>query len=164
MNTKDIQLLFSYNAWANRLILKAAYQVTDEEFLSSASYPHGGLRGTLVHTLFAEWIWRKRWLGESPTTRFKSEDFPNFEALRTRWMEEEADLMKFVGSVTDEQLHKPFQYTSTEGVVYENILWEAMAHVVNHGTQHRSEAAVILTESGHSPGDIDMIMFLRKNI
>jgi uncharacterized damage-inducible protein DinB len=164
MNTQDIQLLYKYNAWANGLILKAASQLTDEQFLAPASYPHGGLRGTLVHTLFAEWIWRKRWLDESPAARFKPEDFPNFESLRTRWMEEEAELMKFAGSVTDEQLHKPFQYKSTEGVRYENILWEAMAHVVNHGTQHRSEAAAILTELGYSPGDLDMILFLRRKI
>jgi uncharacterized damage-inducible protein DinB len=37
-----------------------------------------------------------------------------------------------------------------------------MAHVVNHGTQHRSEAAAMLTEFTHSPGDIDLIMFLRE--
>ena len=38
-------------------------------------------------------------------------------------------------------------------------LWQTMVHVVNHGTQHRSEAAVLLTIMGRSPGDLDLIDF-----
>ena len=40
--------------------------------------------------------------------------------------------------------------------------WQMLAHVANHGTQHRSEAAVLLTEAGRSPGDLDMIFFAEE--
>lgn len=160
MNKQDILLLYKYNQWANAKILNTAANVTQEQYLVSASFPHGGLRGTLVHALFAEWIWRTRWEGTSPTTRLKHEDFPSFELLRARWLAEEKHLMDFVEAVSDERLNNTFNYTNTSGKPFTKILWQVMAHVVNHGTQHRSEAAAILTDLGHSPGDLDMISFL----
>jgi len=160
MNKQDILTLYQYNRWANAKILSMAAQVTQEQFLAPASFPHGGLRGTLVHALFAEWVWRQRWEGTSPTQRFKPQDFPKFEALRTRWMEEENQLMKFVEGLTDDQLNQTFRYNNLSGQPFTKILWHAMAHVVNHGTQHRTEAAAMLTDFGYSPGDIDFIYYL----
>ena len=162
MNKQDIQLLYKYNSWANARILNSASKVTSEQYLASASYPHGGLRNTLVHVLFAEWIWRLRWQGESPAFRMKPEDFPTFASLKKRWREEEKILDAFVESLTDKKLKSTFQYKTTHGNSMENVLWEVIAHVVNHGTQHRSEAAAMLTEMGRSPGDIDLIVFLRE--
>lgn len=160
MNKQDIHILYQYNQWANAKILNTAAHVTQDQYLAPASFPHGGLRGTLVHALFAEWIWRNRWEGTSPTRRLKPEEFPTIESLRTRWLEEEKQLMDFVDRVTDEKLDNTFSYTNTSGKPLTKILWQAMAHLVNHGTQHRTEAAAILTDFGHSPGDIDLIYFL----
>ncbi len=42
------------------------------------------------------------------------------------------------------------------------MLWQLMLHLINHGTQHRSEAAALLTGYGQSPGDLDLILYLRK--
>jgi uncharacterized damage-inducible protein DinB len=159
MNKQDVLALYKYNQWANHKILNAAANVSQEQFLADATYPHGGLRGTLVHALFAEWIWRNRWQGNSPTSRLKPDEFPTFESLRERWTAEEKQLMDFVENLTDEQLSNPFQYKNTKGVPFEQILWKAMAHVVNHGTQHRAEVAAMLTDFGCSPGDVDMIYF-----
>ncbi|RIK30353.1 MAG: hypothetical protein DCC56_08465 [Anaerolineae bacterium] len=160
MNKQDITLLYKYNQWSTAKILNAASGVNEEQFLAPAPFPHGGLHGTLTHALFAEWIWRNRWEGVSPTQRFKPEDFPTFESLRARWMEEEKLLMTFVDSLTDEKLTSTFDYTSTEGTPHRRVLWQTMAHVVNHGTQHKTEAAAILTGYGRSPGDIDLIWYL----
>ena len=160
MNKQDIITLYRYNQWSTARILNCAAKVTQEQFLAPASFPHGGLRSTLVHALFAEWIWRNRWEGTSPTIRLKPEDFPDFESLRVRWMEEEGKLMAFVDGLTDEKLNSKISYKSTKGEPCERVLWQMMAHVVNHGTQHKTEAAAMLTEFGHSPGDIDMIYYL----
>ncbi|MBE0670623.1 MAG: DinB family protein [Anaerolineales bacterium] len=162
MNTKDIQLLYKYNSWANSRILNAVAKVTNEQFISSALYPHNDLRQTLTHILFAEWLWRSRWMGQSQMAPFLEKDFPTFKDLQSRWSVEERALSEFVASLTDEKLNSAFQYKTTKGVAHENILWQIMVHVVNHGTQHRGEAAAILTELGHSPGDIDLVIFLRE--
>jgi uncharacterized damage-inducible protein DinB len=163
MNKQDILLLYKYNQWTNKKILDAVAKVTQEQFLAPAPFPHGGLRGTLVHALFAEWIWRNRWEGTSPTVRLKPDDFPTFEALRARWAEEEKLLMAFVENVTEERLNNKFSYRATDGTPHKRVLWQAMAHLVNHGTQHKTEAAAMLTDLGQSPGDIDMILYLIEN-
>ncbi len=160
MNKQDILTLYQYNQWANAKILNAAAQVTQEQCLAQAAFPHGGLRGTLVHIMFAEWIWRNRWEGTSFAYRLKPEEFPTLETLCTRWKEEEKKLMEFVHRLTDEKLNGTISYTNTSGKPFTRILWHMMAHVVNHGTQHRAEAAALLTEFGRSPGDIDLIYFL----
>jgi uncharacterized damage-inducible protein DinB len=163
MNKQDILLLYKYDQWSSRKILDALSRVTDEQYLAPASFPHGGLRGTLVHALFADWIWRQRWEGTSPSVRLKPEDFPTVESLRARWAEEEKLLMTFVENVTKEGLNSKFSYKATDGTPHERVLWQAMLHLINHGTQHKTEAAAMLTDFGQSPGDIDMILYFNEN-
>lgn len=160
MNTSDIQTMYAYNRWANGRILGAAAGISEAQWLAPGSFPHGGLRGTLVHIFFGEWVWRKRWQGSPRNPRMAPEDFPSFASLTTRWLAEDVELAAFVDNLNDARLTGEFEYVSTEGGAHRRKLWEAMMHLVNHGTQHRSEAAAMLTAMGHSPGDIDLIVFL----
>ena len=163
MNRQERLVLFQYNAWSTAKILDAASHISHGEFLAPVPFPHGSLRGTLVHACFAEWIWRKRWQGSSQNPLWKEEDFPSFDSLRSRWTDEDARLLDFVANLSDEVLSSKFNYVSTEGFPHERVLWESMLHVVNHGTQHKTEAASILTSLGYSPGDIDLIVYLNEN-
>src|SRR5215510_4550308 len=129
MNKQDILILYQYKAWSNAKILNAASNITQEQFLALVLFPHGSLRGTLVHALFGEWVWRKRWEGTPQNPLWKAEEFPTFEALRARWAEEENRLMEFVANLTDEKLYSKFKYVSTEGYPHERVVWESMAHL-----------------------------------
>jgi uncharacterized damage-inducible protein DinB len=160
MNRQEVLVLYRYNQWANARIMARAADAAPDQFLPPASFPHGGLRDTLIHLLSAEWIWRNRWEGTSPNRVLRPEEFPTFEALRGRWTEEEEQLMLFVDRITDEKLNSTFGYHNTSGKPFRRVLWQTMVHLVNHGTQHRAEAAAMLTDLGQSPGDLDLIYFL----
>jgi len=163
MNKSDILTLYDYNSWANARILAAAARVTTEQYTETVGFSHGSIRGTLVHMLGSEIVWRMRiHEGISPTGALGEGHLPTIEALTARWHEEEAKMREFLASLTDEGLMRTVRYKSTKGVAFENPLWQLMMHVVNHGTQHRAEAGMALTRYGASPGDLDMILFFRE--
>jgi uncharacterized damage-inducible protein DinB len=158
-------VLFDYNYWANGRILDAAGGLTDEQYAEAVpGLSHGSIRATLVHALAAEQIWQRRCLeGVSPTTLLKEADCPTLAAMRALWAEEEAAMRAGLARLTDEALAGRMAYRTTRGTPMEDTLWQLLTHLVNHGTQHRAEAAVALTAFGHSPGDVDLIIFMRQN-
>jgi uncharacterized damage-inducible protein DinB len=162
MQTAEIIQLYAYTAWADARILETAAQISEQRFtLTVEKLSHGSLRGTLVHTLGAQWIWRNRCQGRSPTAVLSEADFPTLEILQARWQEEARLMQQFLDGLSDADLDRTIDYSSTRGQPFENVLWRILTHAVNHSTQHRSEAALLLTEWGHSPGDLDFIIYLR---
>ena len=164
MNSESINLLFDYNYWAIRRILNAVEKLTAEQYVQvMPGLSMGSVRGTLVHTLAAEHIWRLRGMeSQSPTSLIREDDLPAFEQLRRVWAEEETAIRTGLARLTDAALVGRLSYLTTNGKPMAETLWQLLAHLVNHGTQHRAEAAVALTAFGHSPGDVDMIVYMRR--
>jgi uncharacterized damage-inducible protein DinB len=63
--------------------------------------------------------------------------------------------------LTEETLNGMIRYV-IPGAVREHVVWHLLLDTINHATQHRSEAAVLLTGYGQSPGDFDFGMFLNE--
>lgn len=161
MNRDDFVTIYRYHTWAWDRVLAQAARVTADQYIALAPVPHGSLRGTLVHALSAEIVWRTRFQGESPTTTLQEADLPTFAGLRTRWAVEAQEMQACVAGLADAQINTTLSYKTTKGVPQTDMLWHLLLHVLNHGTQHRSEAAMLLTTYSLSPGDLDVITFLR---
>ncbi len=163
MDKPDILTLYDYNYWANARVLNAAARLAPEQFTAPAGLSHGSLRGTLAHILGAEMVWRLRCAeGISLSALPSEQDFPTVEVLRARWQNEEHKMRAYLNSLSDEALNQPVQYKTTKGVPFQNVLWNLLVHLVNHGTQFRAEAGVALTAYGQSPGDLDLLLFFRQ--
>ena len=160
MNAETLRLLHGYNAWANHKILEAASRLSEEQFSAPANLSHGGIRSTLYHVYMAEHLWRLRCQdGISPSSMPLESSFPTFASLRAALETEQRKMAEYLGSLTDESINRVFAYKNLKGEPHEIVLWQALTHVVNHGTQHRAEVAVLLTDFGCSPGDVDMIYY-----
>jgi uncharacterized damage-inducible protein DinB len=162
MKAQELICLYDYNYWARDRIMEEVVKLSPQQFIESSTYGFGSIHKTLVHILGAEWLWRMRCQGSSPTSFLYAEDFSTPELLVQRWLNEELSMRKFLHALTDKELERLVQYKTTRGQDFENTLWQLLLHVVNHGTEHRSILAAELTGYGFSPGDIDLIHFLRS--
>ena len=172
MDADYFRLLFDYNRWANKLILTRAAEVREEGYFAIVpGLSFGSLHATLVHILVGELVWLARWQGGLPpealkdarkADRLAASEIPTFDSLTKLWRHEEEKQQRFFASLTDQTVHRTVVYRTQYDEPNEQPLSQLMAHFVNHGTQFRAEAAVCLTQLGLSPGDLDLIVFLRQ--
>ena len=160
MKTDLIRSFYDYNTWANARILATATELTGDQFVAPGSASFSSVRDTLVHTMWAQWNWLSRWHGEPNPPSFEPTEYADVAAVRARWNEIDRQTHAFVAQMDDAALEGICRYVNSRNEPMAHPLWQLMLHQVNHGTQHRSEVAVILTEYGHSPGLMDFIVYL----
>jgi uncharacterized damage-inducible protein DinB len=110
--------------------------------------------------MWGQWLWLQRWKGMSPRTQLRPADFPDLAAIRSHWDGLERETRAFVERVGEAELARVIRYTNAKGESWAYPLWQMLIHQVNHATQHRSEAAMLLTQMGCSPGDLDLLIYV----
>ena len=164
MNIQSMLTLYDYSYWATRRILAASARLSPAEFAEPAAPGLASLRDTLVHALDGECAWRTLYQQQTLAAfgALTAAAFPSVASLTERWQAEEQTMRAYLAQLSDADLTAAIRYTTAEGDRRERLLWHCLIHVVNHGTQHRSEAAVMLTALGASPGALDFTAFLNE--
>jgi uncharacterized damage-inducible protein DinB len=157
-----IRTMYAFNAWANDQVAAAAAKLAPADYHADQGASFGSVHDTLTHVMAAQWLYLERWHGRSPRAMPAPAEFADLAALRRRWAEVERDTQAFVAAVTDEHAARVIEYVNLQGERWAYPLWQQALHQVNHGTQHRSEVALLLTELGCSPGDLDFIVYVRE--
>ena len=160
MRTSDAVTLFDHLYWVRDTVLAAASRLPPEAFTATETVTGRDLRATLVHELDVQWSWRERlkgadWDEWGPDAELRADDYATVEAVVEHWRRDEADMRAWLASLTDADLDAPPVRDEDR-----QPLWHYVMHLYSHGLQQFSEAAVLLTRAGASPGDIGFLEFL----
>src|SRR5258708_7435699 len=139
MTADDVRELFAYNAWANRQLFDAAATLPEEHYLRDLRSSHGGIHGTLTHTLWAEELGLRQ---PNPAVA-QGRDLPTLAQVRAGWEQVEADRAGFLEGVTDAMLVERRVVKPYTGGEFQHTFGEMFRHAVDHSSYHRGQVVTL---------------------
>jgi uncharacterized damage-inducible protein DinB len=147
--------LIDYDQALWRRTWESIFSLPQELFTREVPYSHGSLRNQMVHVAATQARWLRGLRGDADARSFrpKPEDYPTRESARALWEGTSGELTAHVASMTDEDLE-----ATARGM--RGPAWHVLAHLVNHGTDHRAQVLRVLHDFGAPTFDQDLVMHL----
>jgi uncharacterized damage-inducible protein DinB len=165
-------MMFEHCQWADERLLRRVAELTPEGYTAPLLHhvPDARLvqderqtvQGVLAHQVGGQVMWLARARGESPASIMSLREVPTAEALLEVWQAHVADAAAFAASLTDEDVSRVVRFRRIQGDASSHPMGHMLAHLFNHSTQHRAEVALAVSAMGRSPGDLDLIVYLRQ--
>jgi uncharacterized damage-inducible protein DinB len=155
----DVIRLFEYLYWIRDRALVRAAELTPAAFIDPATVTYRDLRATLVHELDVERSWRLRLRGEPPDVwdiTLDPTDYPDIGTLVGHWQDDEGETLTWLSGLTEDDLAASVTVNGLEGFPLSSYL----VHVVMHGIESLSAAAILLDRTGHSVGEVGFLDFV----
>ena len=163
MNFEDLQTLVDYHYWARDRLLSVVETLSKEQLTKNLGNSFPSIFDTVVHLYGADWIWRTRWNGESPTALPASSAFSDLDAVRNAWQEEERRIRAFLRFLGPDGVDRPIHYRGWDGRQQAQPFWQMLQHLVNHGSYHRGQVTTMLRQINvNPPKSMDLIAFYRE--
>jgi uncharacterized damage-inducible protein DinB len=144
---------FRHNAMMNQRLLEACRQLSPEQLGVTATGTYGSIGATLVHIANAQEGYAARLLGTERPERVSEDPFPGFEVLAERLAHGDARLEE---AATKGSQDREVQVTGDDPPgTWSMPVTLFLLQAVNHGTEHRSQVATILTQLGVEPPEMD---------
>lgn len=159
MDSDMILSWYTYGEWANERLLAMAESLDDAQLRRTFSPGYRALLDTFAHLASVDWGWYARCSNWPLSGLDVLKGLTSLAGVRHAW----ADLIPrrhgFIRRLSDEQLRQPVPSKRRRDDP-DLLMWQGLFQCVNHGTQHRSEIAAMLTELGRAPGDLDYVVYL----
>ena len=112
-----------------------------------------------MHELDVERSWRLRLQGapnDAWDVTLEASDYRDVAAIATDWQREEAETVAWLAHLSDADVAASITANGLEGFPLSTYL----VHVVMHGVESLSAAAILLHRAGHSMGDVGFLDFV----
>jgi uncharacterized damage-inducible protein DinB len=154
--------LARYNAAANRRLYAACATLDDKALRQDRGAFFGSIWGTLNHLIVVDRLWLTRFAGDdAPSTGLDATPFDNFDALATGRLLLDAQIERFVATLTPAFLTGSIGYASLQGRVEDSVT-VLLLHFFNHQTHHRGQVHALLSQAGLAdPPVLDLQHLLR---
>lgn len=150
--TTGLPNLFRYNVWANLRLLDACATLPDAQLDATMIGTFGSIRETLMHMFTAEEGYARHFnfTGAPPAPPLKEiAAFPGFDELKRR---AERSGRELVVIAEQGELN---QVLHLDGGAYDAPVINVLIQAINHGVDHRSQIATLLSQQGIEPLDLD---------
>lgn len=142
-----------HNTMMNDRLLEACRGLTPEQLGATAVGTYGSIGATLVHTANAQAGYSARLLDVERPESLSEDDFPGFDALSERFALGNARLEE--AAAKGDQAREVRVTGDDPPGVWMMPVSLYLLQAVNHGTEHRSQVATILTTLGIEPPEMD---------
>jgi uncharacterized damage-inducible protein DinB len=161
LDKDDLSRLLHYTTWANHRVMRAAATVGTDDFKRDLGGSHGGLRGTLVHMMWAELVWLERWKGLPNPPRLDEGEFADIVALRDRWTVLDEHRQGWLDALGAGDCGAIVHYQTSAGVACQDPVWQLVQHAANHSSYHRGQVTNFIRQLGGRAVSTDMIVWDR---